>query len=334
MKLSLFRRIFAIFLCLLIIVFSLLIFDVSAHAGRTDENGGHTDSDTGEYHYHHGYPAHAHYDMDGDGDIDCPFDFNDQTSHASGTSGGSGSSTSGDGDPYKSGYSDGYEKGYIDGENDGYAEGYADGKNSGYAEGYGEAEKTLQAQAVQDVSKAKKTTFWLTLTIISVFFVPTLFFSSQRHRRNIEDLKKRSTNQINKEEETIALLRSDMSKLCAFIRRQVSFKSQSEFRFYFDIYGADDFEIPEDVYFVNYYVPVKGKISGAKPFGDFTVFVPNKGSCYHTTKSCSGILSSAVHIYDVANTYRPCPKCAKSKQYCVPEWYLDIKRIMDNNSQK
>lgn len=55
-----------------------------AHPGRTDSNGGHTDSSTGEYHYHHGYPAHDHYDMDGDGDIDCPYDFKDKTNHSSG----------------------------------------------------------------------------------------------------------------------------------------------------------------------------------------------------------------------------------------------------------
>lgn len=33
-----------------------------AHPGGTDENGGHTDHSTGEYHYHHGHSAHKHYD--------------------------------------------------------------------------------------------------------------------------------------------------------------------------------------------------------------------------------------------------------------------------------
>lgn len=33
---------------------------VSAHSGRTDSNGGHRVSATGEYHYHHGYSAHQH----------------------------------------------------------------------------------------------------------------------------------------------------------------------------------------------------------------------------------------------------------------------------------
>lgn len=63
------------FSIMLIISFSVV---ATAHPGGTDENGGHIDQDTGEYHYHHGYPAHDHYDVDNDGQIDCPYDFDDQ----------------------------------------------------------------------------------------------------------------------------------------------------------------------------------------------------------------------------------------------------------------
>ena len=56
---------------------TLPLLAVSAHPGRTDSNGGHTDSDTGDYHYHHGWPAHDHYDMNADGAIDCPYEFID-----------------------------------------------------------------------------------------------------------------------------------------------------------------------------------------------------------------------------------------------------------------
>lgn len=73
-----------------------------AHSGRTDENGGHTDHSTGEYHYHHGYEAHDHYDMDGDGDVDCPYDFDDKTGENSGSS--SSSSTTGVLEKYFNGY--------------------------------------------------------------------------------------------------------------------------------------------------------------------------------------------------------------------------------------
>jgi len=44
-----------------------------AHSGRTDVNGGHYDSTTGEYHYHHGYSAHQHPDGV------CPYDNDDRT---------------------------------------------------------------------------------------------------------------------------------------------------------------------------------------------------------------------------------------------------------------
>ena len=64
-----------ILLCLCIILPLTISLHTSAHSGRTDANGGHTDHSTGEYHYHHGYSAHEHWDMDGDGDLDCPFEY-------------------------------------------------------------------------------------------------------------------------------------------------------------------------------------------------------------------------------------------------------------------
>lgn len=45
---------------LLLFALVFLIMPVDAHPGRTDENGGHYNRSTGEYHYHHGYPAHQH----------------------------------------------------------------------------------------------------------------------------------------------------------------------------------------------------------------------------------------------------------------------------------
>ena len=71
---------------MLLFVFFCLPVTASAHSGRTDSNGGHTNSQTGEYHYHHGYPAHQHYDMNGDGKPDCPYEFDDKTDHTSSNS--------------------------------------------------------------------------------------------------------------------------------------------------------------------------------------------------------------------------------------------------------
>lgn len=65
---------------------ALLIVPVSAHPGDLDDDGGHYNRATGEYHYHHGYPEHQHTNGT------CPYDFDDKTGENSGTSGSSNSS--------------------------------------------------------------------------------------------------------------------------------------------------------------------------------------------------------------------------------------------------
>lgn len=58
-----------------VLLFLFLCIPVSAHPGGTDENGGHYDRNTGEYHYHHGYDAHQHPNGE------CPYDFKDNVDH-------------------------------------------------------------------------------------------------------------------------------------------------------------------------------------------------------------------------------------------------------------
>ena len=70
---------------LTIILALVLSVSCSAHSGKTDSKGGHYNSSTGEYHYHHGYPAHRHTNGE------CPYDFDDQTSHKTGSSSGTSS---------------------------------------------------------------------------------------------------------------------------------------------------------------------------------------------------------------------------------------------------
>ena len=87
------KRKISLVLTVLFLLAILLPIAASAHKGRTDAYGGHYDSSTGEYHYHHGFEAHQHYDINGDGVPDCPYDFEDRTNHASGTSSGSSRSS-------------------------------------------------------------------------------------------------------------------------------------------------------------------------------------------------------------------------------------------------
>ena len=76
------KKTITVLCCLWVLIFCLPV-DTSAHSGRTDGKGGHTDKSTGDYHYHHGYSAHDHWDIDGDGAIDCPYNFEDKTNHGS-----------------------------------------------------------------------------------------------------------------------------------------------------------------------------------------------------------------------------------------------------------
>ena len=67
---------------LITILLLLLTVPAYAHPGKTDDNGGHYNRSTGEYHYHHGHPAHQHPNGV------CPYDFDDRTGYNSGTSSG------------------------------------------------------------------------------------------------------------------------------------------------------------------------------------------------------------------------------------------------------
>lgn len=75
------------FLAAVLVAVLVIPSPVLAHGGRTDASGGHTDRSTGEYHYHHGYSAHQHPNGV------CPYNFDDQTDHSSGTTSGNSSSS-------------------------------------------------------------------------------------------------------------------------------------------------------------------------------------------------------------------------------------------------
>lgn len=62
-----------------------IVFQASAHPGRTDSSGGHYNRSTGEYHYHHGYPEHQHTNGV------CPYNYEDRTNLHSGTNSYAGS---------------------------------------------------------------------------------------------------------------------------------------------------------------------------------------------------------------------------------------------------
>jgi hypothetical protein len=147
------RKILALLLAALLLCVPAL--PVFAHTGKTDANGGHYDSATGEYHYHHGYPAHSHWDMDGDGVIDCPHDFDDQTNHND-SNPTSSDDTRSDGLTYTDGYEAGYEAGYRYGKTDANMDikdqtdkAYEEGRKQGYKEGQSDTLASIKEAEVQ-----------------------------------------------------------------------------------------------------------------------------------------------------------------------------------------
>lgn len=125
------RRTLLLLCCCLFLLFP---FSASAHPGRTDANGGHYDSSTGEYHYHHGYPAHQHTNGV------CPYDFDNKTGQNSGSSSSSKSSSVSTYPTSSISYSasdlsvaasNAYDDGYTAGHENGYKEGYTTGEKSG-----------------------------------------------------------------------------------------------------------------------------------------------------------------------------------------------------------
>lgn len=182
---------------ILTLTFALHTFPLSAsaHGGRTDENGGHVDSSTGDYHYHHGYPAHAHFDIDGDGIIDCPYHFVDLTDHSSGN----------DTSSYSSGYRAGSKDGYTEGYSDGYKKGEADGIETGYSEG----EKAAQAEYTKQLAQTKsdyeeahrkeiaalKSSFrWITVLIVAVLFVAFCVYISRKKKAWNKESKRQAAS--------------------------------------------------------------------------------------------------------------------------------------------
>lgn len=180
-------------LLLAALLLRVLALPASAHKGKTDGNGGHYDSATGEYHYHHGYPAHSHWDMDGDGVIDCPYDFDDQTNHNDSNSTSSDDSRS-DGLTYTDGYEAGYEAGYRYGRTDANMDikgqtdkAYEEGRKQGYEEGQSDTLTSIK----EAEAKAKRDGVFAVLGIELALLGPAIIFYECLVDK-LEDWRKRS----------------------------------------------------------------------------------------------------------------------------------------------
>lgn len=307
-------------------IFIFLCPTASAHTGRTDSNGGHTDHSTGDYHYHHGYSAHAHFDMDGDGILDCPYDFDDQTNYSVGTVSSSGSYADGKRDGYTEGYADGYKKG----KEDGYESGFLDGKSEA-AEDHNEKLKEIEDSYTAKIHEYQHI-FTIALLFISVCFL-MVHRSTLRKKKKawaIEEKERREklewtyTTEINKRN---ALHDAKVKKL------NLQLLNLQRFTLLDKIAAREDLSIqlPNDIHLKQTYTAIKGNISKNYPYGEYTVFMTQAGKKYHCKHDCVPS-AKPVHFFDLTENAEPCRNCIRKDMLPqpIPDWYTQIREKLDS----
>lgn len=310
---------------------TLPLLTVSAHPGRTDGNGGHTDSDTGDYHYHHGYEAHAHFDIDGDGTIDCPFDFDDQTGTRSGTTGSSGTYTPGDGskDGYQEGYADGYKKGHEESD-----KAVVEVKEDLAAQ----EEYTQQLRDQLERSEGESTLLLLgALTFFALSTISYVLLCSQDRRHKAElaaaqDNCNKTADRLSREYAAhISTLKSDHAAEIRRLKlRYINFKRLEVLERIAQ--GKDDsIELPEGVALRPSYTPIRGKTSKNYPYGSYTVFRTGIGSTYHCKHDCIQRARPS-HFFDLPSGSIPCRKCVPADMLPqpLPDWYTKLREKLDS----
>lgn len=320
---------------------TLPLLTVSAHPGRTDGNGGHTDSDTGDYHFHHGYEAHAHFDIDGDGTIDCPFDFDDQTGTRSGTTGSSGIYTPGDGS--KDGYQEGYADGYEQGELDGWTDGYVNSSNYFNEElARLEGDYTLQLQQQEERSSKQfhdllTTALWV-CGLLAVLFFGSVFLLRSHEKsfkaklRQKQEVYANDLNRLSLEYDSqISELKSDHAAEIRRLKlRYINFKRLEVLERIAQ--GKDDsIELPEGVALRPSYTPIRGKTSKNYPYGSYTVFLTVIGKTYHCKHDCIP-KARPTHFFDLPDGATPCRKCVPADMLPqpLPDWYIKLREKLDS----
>lgn len=292
----------------------IFVLTASAHAGRTDSNGGHYDRSTGEYHYHHGYPAHDHYDMDGDGSVDCPYGFQD----VSVTSSDSSKSANADAGQK---YYDGYRKGYDEGYEEGYEYGQKIGNDEGYSSGY---EEGFQSGADEKVPS------WM--LFLSLVILGILFLVNRSLRSNIKEFRQhqeKATKDLNEKDNIIQRLTEDAKAANRSAEeaqkkmRAVQTKTDAMIK----AYNFPLIDVPGDVIFSDDGYPILGEATEQRPYGEYTAFIYTHGKVFHMVPNCGNAQNAqTVHLFDVLESRHPCGKCCYRVGIPtkVPKWYKDF----------
>lgn len=316
---SFFKKI--VFSFLIVLLSSSIPTTVYAHPGKTDDNGGHFDRATGEYHYHHGYEAHQHTDMDGDGVPDCPFDYDDKTRQSSSSSSNISS--------------------YL---------------SSATAETKPPEYYTITKTEEVQVEVLPTWIYYCFAMFALVVLILSIVIKNKQG--DIDALNKVLSDQKRKNELKISEMMSDMDtqrkeaeseseRLHAELERlnidlekmhSDSEKLQSKNRILtFNLELAEkkksDVErelqmarnnAPSYISFAKDGMPVYWKPNIDKPYGDYTVYLNTKKGIYHFDYLCASYTATKTHIFKAVKYARPCQKCASksSELAIIPDWFI------------
>ena len=264
-----------------------------AHSGRTDSQGGHYDSETGEYHFHHGYPAHQHYDIDGDGKPDCPYDFVDKTGSRSGSSGSSAKAAK------ESGAKAQTTQAAEGKESDGTRSAIAGWCTAGVA--------TLAAFALWRKGEAE----------------------GKAHNEAMDGLRKTLRQETSKVEAQTELIdtfgkrvQAQQAEILA-LKRDNAKKQVDADRANREL-DRQQGRIPREIAFATDGMPAYWRPDSERPYGSYTVYIRRDSGIYHLDRYCAGWAPEVGHLFDVLETpLRPCKRCAAGRLPVdkIPDWY-------------
>lgn len=255
---------------------------VSAHPGKTDSSGGHYDHSTGEYHYHHGYSAHSHYDVDGDGITDCPYNFDDKTSHSSGSL-ASGNSISA-------------------------------------------RETAKEVSIISTWNKWGLAVFAFSILILIIVNhfkkkdILELENQIEQHRLNAKKIELENHRLIEENDQ----LQNDLSSVISAIDIGTPYFPKNV-QVDLSLYKID---IPDDIYFTDSNIPIKGTASKDRPYGEYTVFLSKKSDIYHTKSNCGSAYNlQPFHLFEILGKKRPCQRCVREPYTEIPKWYAQLMEL-------
>lgn len=324
----------------LILLICLCITPVLAHPGRTDASGGHWDHSTGTYHYHHGHAAHQHYDMDGDGVPDCPYNFQDDTSHRSGSTSSSRSASQ------------------------------SSTASSASIAPSAQTTSPSPTSAVQNEQKQKGNASMVGWIVSAVLFLALLFSEKSHSKDQIiqngvmqkkEKLLQERTEEISSQasriselEETILKQKAKIEQiqaekekiqqkldavftgaaaedgetleeknlhLFAQITEQKDLLHEKECRIFQLVEELDKHiqreKVPRGVFYADDGMPAYFK-SASKKYGDYTAFLNRRTNVYHLDPKCAPADAAQIHVFKLPSSARACSKCAPNGKQELP----------------